>query len=45
MDQYPFELKLTIVGMDVFEFIDLLRNNGYESQAEDAEIQVNEQMS
>lgn len=44
MDQYPFELKITIVGTDVFDFIDLLRNNGFDAQANDIEIQFKSEL-
>lgn len=40
MDQYPFELKITVVGTDVFDFIELLKNNGFNAQAADIEKQV-----
>lgn len=40
MDQYPFELNITVIGTDVFDLIDLLRNNGFETQANNIETQV-----
>lgn len=40
MDQYLFELSITVVGTDVFDLIDLLRNNGFEAQANNIETKV-----
>ena len=44
MDQYPFEIKITAIGSDAFDLIELLRQSGFDAQAEEAERQVNEQM-
>lgn len=45
MDQYPFEVKLTFIGGDVFEFIELLKANGFNGLAEDVEKQVDEELN
>jgi hypothetical protein len=44
MDQYPFEINLTVIGSDAFDLIELLIANGFEAQAESAQKQVDEQM-
>lgn len=45
MDQYLFEFKIDIVGMDVQDFIQLLTNAGLTDQAEKVEQQFIEQMN
>ena len=44
MDQYPFLIDLTIIGMDIENFIQILRYNGYDNQANDAEQQFKDQL-
>jgi len=45
MDQYPFEINITVIGSDAFDLIELLRKNGFDAQAEEADKQVKEQMN
>lgn len=40
MNEHLFELNITVIGTDIFYLIDLLRNNGFETQANNIEIQV-----
>jgi len=45
MDQYPFEIKLTIVGiLDLDDFIKLLKKGGFKNQIKETIKQANEQM-
>lgn len=44
MDQYPFVFTIAIAGMNVLEFIDLLKNAGYETQAKTVEMQFDKQI-
>lgn len=45
MDQYPFEFNLTIIGMDIDKFIEMLIDNGFDSQAEAVRVQFEKQLS
>lgn len=44
MDQYPFEFKLTVVGMDVEDFIVALELAGFDDQAEEVRKQFEEEL-
>lgn len=44
MDQ-PFDIKITVIGSDAFDLIEILRLNEFNAQSNDAEKQVIEQMS
>lgn len=34
MDQYPFDFQITVVGCDIEQFIQMLRDNGFYGQAD-----------
>ena len=44
MDQYPFEFKITLIGNDVDNFIELLVKEGWTSRAEYIRHQFKEQL-
>lgn len=45
MDQYPFEFKFEVAGLDVDYFIETLKNAGFENQAKEVEEQFNQQLN
>lgn len=44
MDQASFEVKFEIIGFDIVDFIDILKDNDFLSQAEQCELQISEQI-
>jgi hypothetical protein len=44
MDQYPFEFKITVIGVEVGEIITTLRNRGFIEQAKEIEKQFNNEL-
>jgi hypothetical protein len=44
MDHYPFEFNIKIIGLEVDEFIELLKKEGYKTQAKDVEQQFDKQL-
>jgi len=44
MDQYPFLFELYFRGVDVDEFITLLKQSGYKEQAKTAQMQFDKQL-
>ena len=45
MDQYPFEFNLTVIGMDLDDFILMLEKNGFDTQAYSVKAQLELQLS
>ncbi|MCG9970973.1 hypothetical protein [Christiangramia crocea] len=44
MDQFPFEFKMFVIGMEVDDFIEALNKAGFTHQAELCEHQFKKQM-
>ncbi|MFX0558669.1 hypothetical protein ACOCEA_17865 [Maribacter sp. CXY002] len=44
MDQLDFDFKITVIGMEITDFIDMLENNGFSYQADQVQTQFEEQM-
>lgn len=44
MDQYPFKFEFYIIGMDVEDFIEVLKKAGYTTQVETVKAQFKQQL-